>query len=143
MFSTLLDNLSRLLSNLKLSSANSFNLKKCKIWERVNTFYKPLLHRLVFFNSLPNIKILDQSNLRAFADNNINGGVRGREVECPTRNHKVSSLIPGTEVNFGIFVCPHLRREYWCISPEAQSREIRISCRTLFLHEYKINTMYF
>ena len=55
----------------------------------------------MFFNSLPNIKILDQSNLRAFADNNINGGVRGCEVESPTRNHKVSSLIPGPEVNFG------------------------------------------
>ena len=34
---------------------------------------------------------------------------------------------------------PHNRRKYWCSSQEAESREISISCKNLFLNRCKIN----
>ena len=37
------------------------------------------------------------------------------------------------------FIGPHIRREYWCSSQEAESREISISCKNLFLNRCKIN----
>ena len=40
----------------------------------------------------------------------------------------------------GFFIGPHIRREYWCSSQEAESREISISCKNLFLNRCKINT---
>ena len=39
----------------------------------------------------------------------------------------------------GFFIGPHIRREYWCSSQEAESREISISCKNLFLSRCKIN----
>ena len=43
-------------------------------------------------------------------------------------------------VDFGIFfIGPHIWREYWCSSQEAESREISISCKDLFLNRCKIN----
>ena len=40
---------------------------------------------------------------------------------------------------FFFFIGPHIRREYWCSSQEAESREISISCKNLFLNRCKIN----
>ena len=37
------------------------------------------------------------------------------------------------------FSGPHIRHEYWCSSQEAESREISISCKNLFLNRCKIN----
>ena len=39
----------------------------------------------------------------------------------------------------GFFIGPHIRREYWCSSQEAESREISINCKNLFLNRCKIN----
>ena len=62
-------------------------------------------------------------------------GVHSREVQRRPRNHEVPSLC----VNFGIFIDPHIWREYWCSSQEAESIEIGISCKNLFLYQGKIN----
>ena len=65
-------------------------------------------------------------------------GVRGCEVERSwgpkfESQERVSTL--------GFFIGPYIRREYWCSSQEAESREIRssISCKNLFLNWCKIN----
>ena len=56
-------------------------------------------------------------------------GVRGREVERRPRNLEVPSSIPGSGCQlWDFFIGPHIRREYWCSSQEAESREISISC---------------
>ena len=47
--------------------------------------------------------------------------------------------VPSSDINFGIFIGPHIRREYWYSSLEAESREIRVSCKNLFLNRYEIN----
>ena len=66
--------------------------------------------------------------------------VRGREVECRPRNLEVPSSIPGSGCQlWDFFIGPHIRREYWCSSQEAESREISISCKNLFLNRCKIN----
>ena len=39
----------------------------------------------------------------------------------------------------GFFIGPHVRREYWCSSQEAESREISIRGKNLFLNRCKIN----
>ena len=51
-------------------------------------------------------------------------------LECESREW-VSTL--------GFFIGPHIRREYWCSSQEAELREISISCKNLFLNRCKIN----
>ena len=62
-------------------------------------------------------------------------GVRGREVERRPRNLEVPSSIPGSGCQlWDFFIGPHIRREYWCSSQEAESREISISCKNLFLN---------
>ena len=67
-------------------------------------------------------------------------GVRGREVERRPRNLEVPSTIPGSGCQlWDFFIGPHIRREYWCSSQEAESREISISCKNLFLNRCKIN----
>ena len=45
----------------------------------------------------------------------------------------------GVGVNFGIFSDPNDRREYWCSSKEAESIEISISFKNLFLNRCIIN----
>ena len=83
-------------------------------------------------NPLPDDKILDWSKLIC--------GVRGREVERRPRNLEVLSSIPGSGFQLWDFLIgPHVRREYWCSSQEAESREISISCKNLFLNRCKIN----
>ena len=68
-------------------------------------------------------------------------GVRGREVECQPCNHEVPSLSPGSRSQLReFFNGPHIWREYWCTSQEAESREISIRFKNLFLNRYKINT---
>ena len=42
-------------------------------------------------------------------------------------------------INSGISIGPHIRHEYWCTSQEAESREISISCRNLFLNWCEMN----
>ena len=67
-------------------------------------------------------------------------GVRGREVERRPCNLEVPSSIPGSGCQlWDFFIGPHIRREYWCSSQEAESREISISCKNLFLNRCKIN----
>ena len=67
-------------------------------------------------------------------------GVRGREVELWPRNLEVPSSIPGSGCQlWDFFIGPHIWREYWCSSQEAESREISISCKNLFLNRCKIN----
>ena len=67
------------------------------------------------------------------------GGVRGLEVECRPCNDKVSSLSPEEPVStLGFFIGPHIQCEYWCSSQEAESREISISCKNLFLNQCEI-----
>ena len=68
-------------------------------------------------------------------------GVCGREVERRPRNLEVPSSIPGGGCQLrDFFIGPHIRREYWCSSPEeAASREVSISCKNLFLNRCKIN----
>ena len=39
----------------------------------------------------------------------------------------------------GFFIGSHIRRECWCSSQEAESREISISCKNLFLNQCIIN----
>ena len=46
---------------------------------------------------------------------------------------------PGAGVNLGIFIGPHIRPEYLCSSQEAESREISICCKNLFLVRCKID----
>ena len=66
-------------------------------------------------------------------------GVRGLEVERRPCNHEVPSSSPGSgSQSLGFFIGPHIRREY-CSSQEAESREISISCKNLFLNRCKIN----
>ena len=68
-------------------------------------------------------------------------GVRGREVECQPRNLEVPSSIPRSGCQlWDFFIGPHIQREYWCSSQEAESREISISYKNLFLNRCKINT---
>ena len=55
----------------------------------------------------------------------------GREFEYQER---VSTL--------RFFIGPHIRRRYWYSSQEAESREISISCKNLFLNRCKINKLY-
>ena len=73
-----------------------------------------------FFNFIRCIQICD-----------IGGGVsgvRGREVERRPCNHEVPSSSPGSGSQvWDFFIGPHIRREYWCSSQEADSREISIS----------------
>ena len=57
-----------------------------------------------------------------------------REVERWPRNHKVPSLIPWSGCQLRAFHWPNIRHEYWCGSQEAESREINISCKNLFLN---------
>ena len=64
-------------------------------------------------------------------------GVRGREVERRTRNPEVLSSSPGSGSQ--LFIGPHIRREYWCSSQKAESGEISIGCKNLFLSRCKIN----
>ena len=67
-------------------------------------------------------------------------GVRGREVELRPRNRDVPSSSPGSGSQLWDFSLAHtFRREYWCSSQEAESREISISCKNLFLNRCKIN----
>ena len=67
-------------------------------------------------------------------------GVRGREVERRPRNLQVPSSIPGIRFQlWDFFIGPHIRREYWCSSHEAESSVISISCKNLFLNRCKIN----
>ena len=66
--------------------------------------------------------------------------IRGREVERRPRNLEVPSSIPGSGCQlWDFFIGSHIRREYWCSSQEAESREISISCKNLFLNRCKIN----
>ena len=74
--------------------------------------------------------ILVLAKLEVFAD-----GVLGREVEVRSRNLEVLSSIPGNWCQLcDFFIGPHIRHEYWCSSQEAESREISISCKNLFLN---------
>ena len=67
-------------------------------------------------------------------------GVRGRGVERRPRNLEIPSLIPGSGCQLReFFIGPHIRREYWCSSQEAESTEISISCKNLFLNRCKKN----
>ena len=67
-------------------------------------------------------------------------GVRGREVERRPGNLEVLSSIPGSGYQlWDFFIGPHILREYWCSSQEAESTEISISCKNLFLNRCKIN----
>ena len=67
-------------------------------------------------------------------------GVHGREVERRPRNLKVLSSIPTSGCKpWDFFIGPHIRCEYWCSSQEAESREISISCKNLFLNRCEIN----
>ena len=67
-------------------------------------------------------------------------GVRGCEVERRPRSHEVPSSIHGRGFQLSdFFICPHIWPEYWCSSQEAESREISISCKNLFLNRCKIN----
>ena len=66
-------------------------------------------------------------------------GVRSREVERRPCNHEVPSSSPGSGSQLWDFSLAHTRREYWCSSQEAESREISISCKNLFLNRCKIN----
>ena len=63
-------------------------------------------------------------------------GVRGLEVERlpldPVR-------FPGAAIDLGSFIGPHIRREYWWIFQEAESRGINLSCKNLFPNRCKIN----
>ena len=66
--------------------------------------------------------------------------VRGREVEHWLCNLEVPSLIPESWCQlWAFFIAPHIRREYWCISQEEESREISKSCKNLFLNRCKLN----
>ena len=68
-------------------------------------------------------------------------------VWCPCSWGKASALQSwGPEFEsrervstLGFFIGPHIRREYWCSSQEAGSREISISCKNFFLNRCKIN----
>ena len=67
-------------------------------------------------------------------------GVRGREVERRPRNLEVPSSIPGSGCQiWDIFIGTYIRSEHWCSFQEAESREISISCKNLFLNRCKIN----
>ena len=67
-------------------------------------------------------------------------GESGREVKLGRRNLEVLSSIPGSGRQLrNFFIGPHIWREYWCSSKEAESREISISCKNLFLNRCKIN----
>ena len=69
-----------------------------------------------------------------------NCGVCGREVYRRPCNHEIPSASPRERVStLGFFIGPHIRREYWCSSQEAESREISISCKNLFLNRCKVN----
>ena len=67
-------------------------------------------------------------------------GVHGREVGCRPRNPEFQNSIPmsGCQLR-DFFIGPHIWRKYWCSSQEAESREISMSCKNLFLNRYKIN----
>ena len=67
--------------------------------------------------------------------------VRGREVERRPCNHEVPSSSPGSGSQpWDLSLAHTFRREYWCSSQEAESREISISCKNLFLnHMFKLN----
>ena len=67
-------------------------------------------------------------------------GVRGCQVERRPRNHEVPSSSPGSGSQLWNFSLAHsFQCEYWCSSQEGESREIRISCKNLFLNRCKIN----
>ena len=63
----------------------------------------------------------------------------GREVERWPQIIRSQVRFPGAGVNLGTFVDPHIRREYWCSSQEAESREISVSCKNFFLNQCEIN----
>ena len=67
-------------------------------------------------------------------------GVRGCEVERRPHNLEVPSSSLGSESQLWDFSLAHtFRHGYWCSSQEAESREISISCKNLFLNRCKIN----
>ena len=47
-----------------------------------------------------------------------------------------SSLYVST---LGFYIGSHIQREYWCSYQDAESREISIRCKNLFLSRCKIN----
>ena len=65
-------------------------------------------------------------------------GVRGREVERWPCNREVPSSSLGSGSQLWDFSLAHTL-QYWCSSQEAESREISISCKNLFLSRCKIN----
>ena len=69
-----------------------------------------------------------------------NDGVCCHEVERQSCNLEVPSSIPGSGCQlWNFFIGPYIRRKYWCSSQEAESREISVSCKNLFLNQYRIN----
>ena len=67
-------------------------------------------------------------------------GVCGHAVEGRPRNHEVPSSSPVSGSQLWDFSLAHtFRREYWCSSQEAESREISIRCKNFFLNRCKIN----
>ena len=66
-------------------------------------------------------------------------GVRGREVERRPCNHEVPSSSPGSESQLWDFSLAHtFGASTGVSSQEAESREISISCKILFLNRCKI-----
>ena len=69
-------------------------------------------------------------------------GLRRKFLLRRSRNLEVPSSIPGSGCQvWDFFIGPHIRREYWCSSQEAESREISMSCKNLFLNRCKINCL--
>ena len=122
-----------------------------KSWDYSNVYNQ----KKSFLTSIPNKKNSDWSKLKAFADKKINVTKKLKFVServesivwCPWSWGTASALQswgPKFESRervsiLGFFIGPHIWREYWCSSQEAESREISISCKNLFLNRCKIN----
>ena len=59
-------------------------------------------------------------------------GIRGREEERQPHNHEVPRSIVRSRCRLG--PCPPIRRVYFCSSQEAESKDISVSCKDLFLN---------
>ena len=112
--------------------------EKKKLLVKCNFYFSPSVFKRLVQQTHKNQGLFGKGLI--LSNNKKIDGVRGREVELWPHNLEVRSSIPGSGCQLqDFFIGPHIRREYWCSSQEAESREVSISCKNLFLNWYKIS----